>query len=122
MGNVAILMKKLGHDVLGSDKGMYDPMKSALAAAGVRSYEGWSARNLEEFFRFFAGGLWNWPEGVWYTGGTEVFGGICRTRWFPCMFSSIKNSRSKYQPQILEFLSNSQHASLILLSPSVNFL
>ena len=49
MGNVAILMKKLGHDVLGSDKGMYDPMKSALAAAGVRSYEGWSARNLEEF-------------------------------------------------------------------------
>lgn len=38
-GNVAILMKKLGHDVLGSDKGMYDPMKSALAAAGVRSYE-----------------------------------------------------------------------------------
>ena len=32
MGNVAILMKKLGHDVLGSDKGMYDPMKSALAA------------------------------------------------------------------------------------------
>ena len=61
-------------------------------------------------------------EGVWYTGGTEVFGGICRTRWFPCMFSSIKNSRSKYQPQILEFLSNSQHASLILLSPSVNFL
>ena len=49
MGNVAILMKKLGHDVLGSDKGMYDPMKSALDAAGVRSYEGWSARNLEEF-------------------------------------------------------------------------
>ena len=37
-GNVAILMKKLGHDVLGSDRGMYEPMKSALANAGVAAY------------------------------------------------------------------------------------
>ena len=48
-GNVAILMKKLGHDVLGSDRGMYEPMKSALANAGVAAYENWDAKKLEAF-------------------------------------------------------------------------
>lgn len=48
-GNVAILMKRLGHTVLGSDTGMYEPMKSALANAHVETREGWNPKNIEEF-------------------------------------------------------------------------
>ncbi|MBQ6534333.1 MAG: Mur ligase, partial [Opitutales bacterium] len=48
-GNVAILTKRLGHAVRGSDTGMYEPMKSALANAGVDAREGWNPKNLEEF-------------------------------------------------------------------------
>ena len=48
-GNVAILMKRLGHTVLGSDTGMYEPMKSALANANVETREGWNPKNIEEF-------------------------------------------------------------------------
>ena len=48
-GNVAILMKRLGHSVCGSDTGMYEPMKSALANAHVDAREGWNPKNLEDF-------------------------------------------------------------------------
>ncbi len=48
-GNVAILMKRLGHDVRGSDTGMYEPMKSALANAKIDAREGWNPQNLEDF-------------------------------------------------------------------------
>ncbi len=48
-GNVAILMKRLGHDVRGSDTGMYDPMKSALSNAGIDAQEGWNPERIEEF-------------------------------------------------------------------------
>ena len=49
MGNVAILMRKSGYDVLGSDSGMYEPMKGALARAGVEACEGWDPKRIEEF-------------------------------------------------------------------------
>ncbi len=48
-GNVAILMSRLGHEVSGSDSGMYEPMKSALARAGLSAPEGWNPKRLEEF-------------------------------------------------------------------------
>lgn len=48
-GNVAILVKRLGHEVCGSDAGMYEPMKSALARANVRTVEGWEPKVLEDF-------------------------------------------------------------------------
>ncbi len=48
-GNVAILLKKLGHDVRGSDSGIYEPMKSALASAGVECLQGWKPENIENF-------------------------------------------------------------------------
>ena len=48
-GNVAILMKRLGHKVSGSDAGMYDPMKTALRDAGLSANEGWNPKNLECF-------------------------------------------------------------------------
>ena len=48
-GNVAILMTKLGHEVLGSDRGMYEPMKSALASTGVAAREGWEPGRIGDF-------------------------------------------------------------------------
>ena len=48
-GNVAILTKRLGHEVMGSDSGMYEPMKGALANAGVDAREGWSPVRLDSF-------------------------------------------------------------------------
>lgn len=48
-GNVAILMSRLGHTVCGSDTGMYEPMKSALANAKLTAYEGWDEKKLEQF-------------------------------------------------------------------------
>ena len=48
-GNVAILMKRLGHTVMGSDNGMYEPMKSALLNANVDAQEGWNAERLDAF-------------------------------------------------------------------------
>ena len=48
-GNVAILMKRLGHTVKGSDLGMYEPMKSALANNQIDAYEGWAPEKLDAF-------------------------------------------------------------------------
>ncbi len=48
-GNVAILMKRLGHTVKGSDSGMYEPMKGALVNAQIDAYEGWDSLKLAEF-------------------------------------------------------------------------
>ncbi len=47
MGNAAILMKRLGHSVCGSDTGIYDPMKSALEKAGIDILPGWDPKNME---------------------------------------------------------------------------
>ncbi len=49
MGNSAILMKRLGHEVCGSDTGIYEPMKSALASAGVECLQGWNPDNIKGF-------------------------------------------------------------------------
>ena len=46
MGNAALLMRALGHDVMGSDAGAYPPMSDHLRAAGVEILEGWDADRL----------------------------------------------------------------------------
>lgn len=46
MGNAALLMRALGHDVSGSDKNVYPPMSDALRNAGVKIYDGYSAERL----------------------------------------------------------------------------
>jgi len=48
-GNVAILLKSAGHDVRGSDKGIYEPMKSALENAGIACIQGWDYKNIADF-------------------------------------------------------------------------
>lgn len=49
VGNVAILMKRLGHTVSGSDTGMYEPMKGALERAAIDAREGWNPARLDAF-------------------------------------------------------------------------
>ena len=49
MGNVALLMRSLGHEVCGSDTGIYPPMSELLKSAGVTLLEGYDAAQLEHF-------------------------------------------------------------------------
>lgn len=46
MGNAALLMRALGHEVSGSDKGIYPPMSDMLLNSGVKIYDGYSAERL----------------------------------------------------------------------------
>jgi len=47
MGNVAVMMKALGHKVSGSDTGVYPPMSDVLRAAGIDIFEGFDANRLK---------------------------------------------------------------------------
>lgn len=47
MGNAAILMRSLGHEVTGADQAVYPPMSEALAAAGIEPLPGYDAERLE---------------------------------------------------------------------------
>lgn len=46
MGNAALLMRALGHEVSGSDKNVYPPMSDLLKNSGVKIYDGYSAERL----------------------------------------------------------------------------
>ena len=46
MGNLAVLLRAAGHEVRGSDAGIYAPMDGILEQAGVDVTEGYSADNL----------------------------------------------------------------------------
>ena len=46
MGNAAILLKKMGHEVAGSDAGVYPPMSDVLVEAGVNIFEGFSEEEM----------------------------------------------------------------------------
>jgi UDP-N-acetylmuramate: L-alanyl-gamma-D-glutamyl-meso-diaminopimelate ligase len=48
MGNAALLMRECGHEVLGADTGVYPPMSTMLADAGVEIMEGYSPERLEK--------------------------------------------------------------------------
>lgn len=47
MGNAAILLKKLGHDVFGSDGKIYPPMSDILESADAEIYQGFDAIRLQ---------------------------------------------------------------------------
>ena len=47
MGALACMMKAAGHDVRGSDGPIYPPMSSQLERAGVQTFEGFAAENLD---------------------------------------------------------------------------
>ena len=46
MGNVAILLKKQGHQVAGSDAGVYPPMSDVLSDAGIELFEGFDENEM----------------------------------------------------------------------------
>lgn len=47
MGNGALLMRSLGHDVIGADQNTYPPMSDRLSEAGIEILEGFDAERLE---------------------------------------------------------------------------
>jgi UDP-N-acetylmuramate: L-alanyl-gamma-D-glutamyl-meso-diaminopimelate ligase len=46
MGNAALLAREAGHEVTGSDLGVYPPMSGVLADAGIRVHEGYDPARL----------------------------------------------------------------------------
>jgi UDP-N-acetylmuramate: L-alanyl-gamma-D-glutamyl-meso-diaminopimelate ligase len=46
MGNAAVLLKKMGHQVAGSDAGVYPPMSDVLESAGIDLFEGFSEKDM----------------------------------------------------------------------------
>jgi UDP-N-acetylmuramate: L-alanyl-gamma-D-glutamyl-meso-diaminopimelate ligase len=48
MGQAALLAREAGHEVLGSDRGVYPPMSTVLAAAGITVFEGYDPVRLEK--------------------------------------------------------------------------
>ncbi len=48
MGNAALLARAAGHEVSGSDSGVYPPMSTVLASAGIELHEGYDAARLEK--------------------------------------------------------------------------
>ena len=47
MGGIAALAKALGHEVAGSDAGVYPPMSTQLEALGIRLFEGYQPAHLQ---------------------------------------------------------------------------
>jgi UDP-N-acetylmuramate: L-alanyl-gamma-D-glutamyl-meso-diaminopimelate ligase len=47
MGNAALLARAAGHEVSGADSGVYPPMSTVLAAAGIALHEGYEAERLQ---------------------------------------------------------------------------
>lgn len=48
MGNAALLVRAAGHEVLGADTGVYPPMSTVLAEAGISLHEGYDAARLAQ--------------------------------------------------------------------------
>lgn len=48
MGNAAILLNKLGHEIIGSDGKIYPPMSDILGNADLEIYEGFDANRLQQ--------------------------------------------------------------------------
>jgi UDP-N-acetylmuramate: L-alanyl-gamma-D-glutamyl-meso-diaminopimelate ligase len=46
MGNAALLARAAGHEVLGADTGVYPPMSTVLANAGITLHEGYDEKRL----------------------------------------------------------------------------
>ena len=46
MGNAALLMRAIGHEVTGADTGIYPPMSDHLRKAGIDILEGWDPARL----------------------------------------------------------------------------
>ncbi|MCD8481350.1 MAG: Mur ligase domain-containing protein [Verrucomicrobia bacterium] len=48
MGNAALLLRSLGHQIMGADQNVYPPMSDQLSAAGVEILPGYDAERLQK--------------------------------------------------------------------------
>jgi UDP-N-acetylmuramate: L-alanyl-gamma-D-glutamyl-meso-diaminopimelate ligase len=48
MGNAALLLRQAGHEVSGADTGVYPPMSTVLAEAGIAIHEGYDPERLRK--------------------------------------------------------------------------
>lgn len=48
MGNLALMLKDAGYDVIGSDSNIYPPMSTVLENAGIKILKGYDENNLKE--------------------------------------------------------------------------
>src|SRR5258708_11471257 len=48
MGNAALLARAAGHEVSGADSGVYPPMSTVLAQAGITLHEGYDPARLQK--------------------------------------------------------------------------
>ena len=46
MGNAAVLLKKIGHEVAGSDAEVYPPMSEVLEDSGIQLFEGFAEEEM----------------------------------------------------------------------------
>jgi len=57
MGNLALMAKELGHDVMGVDSKIYPPMSDQLKNANINYLEGFTKENFRE-----ARCVYNWKR------------------------------------------------------------
>jgi len=48
MGNGALLLREMGHEVSGSDENIYPPMSDLLTASGIKIFSGYNSVHLQE--------------------------------------------------------------------------
>jgi len=47
MGNVAVMLKRANHEIIGADTGVYDPMKSVLEKESIKYYDSYDVERLK---------------------------------------------------------------------------
>ncbi len=48
MGNAALMLRSMGHEIIGADTGIYPPMSDLLLNSGIEIYEGYDSKRLEK--------------------------------------------------------------------------
>lgn len=49
MGNVALLLKSMGHEIVGADQSIYPPMSNVLQRSNIKIYEGYDLQQILDF-------------------------------------------------------------------------
>ena len=57
MGNLALMAKELGHDVMGVDSKIYPPMSDQLKNANIDYLEGFTKKNFREADAYIIGNV-----------------------------------------------------------------
>ena len=81
-GQCGMLLKKMGHEVAGSDAGVYPPMSEVLDSAGIDLFEGFAESELLSWRPDQWWLAMPFPEGIsrWNT-----FSVLARSISFPCL-------------------------------------